>query len=66
MKKMLVVMLALFLSGCGATSQMAEVQQTQQQQTRTCRLQVTYNCPEPVVGQPYSCAPTVTETCATD
>jgi ABC-type uncharacterized transport system auxiliary subunit len=63
MKIFVILMLAAFLSGCGAATQIAQVQQTQKQD-RSCHVEITYNCPPPVVGQPYSCAPTATDTCA--
>lgn len=63
MKPSLILALVIFLSGCGATTQIAQVHHTQQQPTNSCRLIVTYNCPQPVVGQLYSCAPTVSEDC---
>ena len=63
MKLSFVLAVVIFLSGCGATTQMAQVHHTQQHPDSSCHLQATYNCPEPVVGQPYSCTPTVTETC---
>ena len=63
MKPSLVLALVIFLSGCGATTQIAQVHQTQQHPDSSCHLQVTYNCAQPVVGQPYSCAPTVVQQC---
>lgn len=63
MKPALVLALVIFTSGCSATTQIAQVNQTQQHPSNSCRLMVTYNCPEPVAGQPYSCAPTVFENC---
>ncbi len=63
MKPSLVLALVIFMVGCSATTQIAQVNQTQQHPSSSCRLIVTYACPEPVVGQPYSCAPTVSEDC---
>lgn len=63
MKEWLVLIFVVFLAGCGATTQIAQVQQGRQKQAANCRLKISYNCPEPVVGQPYSCAPVVTTVC---
>lgn len=63
MKASLLLVLVMLMSGCGATTQMAQVHQTQKHPDSSCHLQVTYNCPQPVVGQPYSCTPTVTQDC---
>jgi hypothetical protein len=66
MSKLLVLTLAIFMFGCGATTQLAQVQQTTKPQSRSCHLELTYNCPQPVIGQPYSCDPTVTKQCDTE
>ncbi len=64
MKEFLLLLVALFLSGCAATTQIAQVQQPQQhKELVNCRLLINYNCAEPIVGQAYSCSPTVSEQC---
>jgi hypothetical protein len=63
MKTSVLLALVIFLSGCGAATQIAQVHNRQQHPSNSCRLLVSYNCPQPVVGQPYSCAPTVSEEC---
>jgi hypothetical protein len=66
MRALLPLTLAIFMLGCGATQQTAQVQQqTIKEESRACELEVAYHCPQPVVGQPYSCEPTVTDHCAT-
>jgi hypothetical protein len=64
MRALLLLTLAMFLSGCGATTQITEVRETTKEQSRRCQLDIAYNCPQPVIGKPYSCMPTVTEECA--
>jgi hypothetical protein len=65
MRVLLPLTLAIFMLGCAVTQQTAEVrQQTVNEETRSCELDVAYNCRQPVVGQPYSCEPTVTDHCA--
>jgi hypothetical protein len=51
MRVLLPLTLAIFMLGCAVTQQTAEVrQQTVNEETRSCELDVAYNCRQPVGG----------------